>query len=103
MIGEYKVIAPLGDRVGFGTFETFWATEKYPTVEDAFNNKDCVVVNFVQDNEGKIWFHFTDLAEPEHQLFYRLIIQHFDPKLGIDTRDDNAACNLYNMKFQNKK
>jgi len=101
-VSDFTIIAPLGDRVGFGTFETFWDTKKYDHVEVAYVNCDCVVVDFVKDKGGKIWFHFTDLAEPEHEVFYSLLVQKFNPDLGIDTRDDNAAVNIYNKKFKNK-
>lgn len=100
---DYTIISPLGDRVGFGTFETFWPVDKYADVQDAYNNKDCVVVNFVQDSGGKIWFHFQDLSEPGHQVYYSLLVQNFSSHFGIDTRDDNAACNIYIDKFKNKK
>lgn len=102
MKGRFTIIAPLGDRIGYGTFETFWNIELYRDVDEAYAKSDCVVVNFVQDKGGKMWFHFNDLAEPEHQVYYSLLVQEFNPDLGIDTRDDNAAVNIYNKKFKNK-
>lgn len=85
---EYKKIAPLGDRPGHGTFETFFP---YETLEEAEKENDYVVVNFVEDQDEDIHLEFYHVQSPDDKIYYRIDYQNFIPALGIDTRDDNMA------------
>lgn len=60
-------------------------------MEEAMAANDIAVVDFVQDEKGVIYFeiyHTKDLAAKRH---YQLEVQHFDPQLGVDAFDDDAA------------
>lgn len=89
---ELSVISPLGPRTGPGTFDTFFDTVKYKTMEAALAAHDYVVVNFVANGFGTKSFEAYHSKEPHKKAYVELEIQHFP--FGIDMRDDQAACNL---------
>lgn len=90
MEDKYKVISPLGERIGIGTYDTFYNTEKFESCIEAMINKDAVCVNFVQDQEGIIYFEYYNIKDPDSKKYLRLGCQHFP--FGIDTRDDWMIC-----------
>jgi hypothetical protein len=91
---EYKTISPLGDRRGLGTFDTFWDTDKYNSLEIAVAENDYVQINFVLNENNIIYLEFFHSKDPEKKIYYRLEFQGFLPFLGIDTRDDNKAIQI---------
>ncbi len=98
---NYTKIAPLGKRAGVGTFETMWQTEKYATIEEAIAAEDYVCIDFVKGDDGRIYFEFYHSKYPELALDVPLMIQHFKPDLGIDTRDDDLAMLIGNKMLEN--
>lgn len=88
----YTVIAPLGERVGRGTFDTIYDNHKYKSVAKAIHNNDYVVVDFVQDGQGTIYFEAWYVKTPEAKAYQRLEIQHFP--FGIDMIDDQRGFEL---------
>jgi len=95
-------LALLGPRVGPGTFDIFFDTEKYKTQEEAIAANDCVIIDFVR-KDGDIYFEAYHTKEPGVLLYERLEIQHFIAHIGIDTRDDQRACRLaQELLFKNK-
>lgn len=95
---EYTVISPLGKRSGYGTFETFFDTGRFRSIEEA--KDDCVVVDFVKNSSGRIFFHAYRKDDKSRFSLYELERQNFPA--GVDVADDNAACamaeNLFNTE-----
>lgn len=89
---EYKKISPLGPRVGFGTFETLFDIDKYPTLEDATNANDYVILDFVIDERDLKHIECYHVRTPETKLYHRINYQHFP--FGLDAMDDHFACEL---------
>lgn len=89
---SYTKIALLGERKGIGTFETFFNTKKYTSVDDAIKANDCVVVDFVKDDTGIIYFEIKHSQKPDECKYHRLDIQR--PIFGIDALDDAACCRI---------
>ena len=94
-------IAPLGKRVGFGTYETFYDTGKYKTMEESFKANDAVAVDFVKDDKGVTYFKIYHIENTEHYELYRLQIQHFP--MGVDMFDDQWAAYYANQFFKRWK
>ena len=88
----YIKIDPLGKMPGPGTYDGFWNTEKYTSMEEAMSAEDIVTVDFVQDEKGDIYFEFYHTQRPAIKLHYRLGWQRF-PR-GVDTRDDWAVIEI---------
>lgn len=88
---KYTKISPLGPRPGIGTFDCWWNTDRYKSVVEAVAANDLVVVDFVQDEKGIIYFELHHTKDPEAKRHYELEIQNFIPALGIDAFDDHAA------------
>ena len=88
----YTKISPLGPRIGIGTFDTINVKEKYPDMNDAIAAKECVVVDFVKDEEGVIYFCAYHAKHVEDKLYRKLSIQYFP--VGIDLFDDEAAMEM---------
>jgi len=91
----YSKIAPLGERDGLGTFDTFYDNEAYKSFNEA--GKDVVIVDFVEKDEV-IYFRFTHKDKIE---YHRLQIQHFPA--GIDAFDDHAACVISDRLIKDNK
>lgn len=90
MEDKHKVISPLGERIGIGTYDTFFNADKFESVEEAIANNDAVCVNFVKDEEGIIYFEYFNIKDPDTKKYLRLDFQFFP--LGVDTRDDWRIC-----------
>lgn len=90
---EYTVFAPLGDRPGKGTYDTFW-DNKYKDLAEGLAANDVVVIDFVKDVKGVIYFRFYNTRRSDEKEYYRLGWQNFIPALGVDTRDDWKAIEI---------
>lgn len=77
----------LPDRKGRGTYDDFFS-HQYKNIGEAHAANDYIVVNLVKDAAGIIHFEFYHSNDPDYCRYHRLIIQHFIPEQGIDTRDD---------------
>ena len=88
----YEKIRPLPKRDGDGTYDQFWDMDKYDSLEKARKANDTVIIDFVKDEKGIIYFEFYHTKKPEEKTYYRLEWQHFP--FGVDTRDDNNATKL---------
>ena len=87
---SFTKISPLGPRVEEGTFETFFDGKKYHNMALARAANDMYIVDFVQDQNGIIYFEGYSLKQPELKTYHKLNYQHFPA--GIDVSDDAAAC-----------
>lgn len=94
-------ISPLGKRNGAGTFDEFWDTKKYETLEEAVKANDSVIIDFVQDSNDIIFLEFYHRKHPSKVRHYRLMFQFFP--LGLDTRDDNTAEEIARKMLQENK
>lgn len=88
----YKVISPLGPRVGPGTFDAVWEQTNYPTIEEAMKASDYAVINFVEDEDRIKYFEAYYIRTPEVKKYLRLEIQDFP--FGIDMIDDQNGFRL---------
>lgn len=88
---SYEKISPLGKRSGLGTYETFFDAALYGQAQ-AIIAKKAVIVDFVKDEQGTIYFELYHAQAPEDKLYHRLMIQHFP--FGVDTRDDHSSWEL---------
>lgn len=86
---SYTKISPLGPRLGPGTFDCVFDTDKYVSVDSAVDANDFVKIDFVKNEEDIIFFEFSHSKLPNEKTYKRLQIQHFP--FGIDVFDDNAA------------
>ena len=90
----YTKIYPLGERLGLGSYDTFYDTEKYNNIEEAIKNNDCVIANFVSDENSIIYFEVMDSKYPDKAKYHCLNIQHFP--FGVDISDDESCVELVN-------
>lgn len=90
LMKKFEKISPLGERKGPGTFDGFWDNTKYDTMQEALEANDMVVVDFIKDENGIIYFEFYHIAEPNKKEIQMLQIQHFPA--GVDIMDDQMAC-----------
>lgn len=96
-----KKISPLGKRNGAGTFDEFWDTDKYDSVEQASKKNDTVIIDFVKDESDIIYLEFYHTKNPDVKTHYKLMYQFFP--LGVDTRDDDNACEIANKILKENK
>jgi len=94
----YEIISPLGPRNGDGTFDTFFDLEKYKNQDEAKSSNDLVVINFVKNEGGLIFFEGYHSKVPDRKLYRQLNYQHFP--FGIDISDDNLAQELADNLFK---
>lgn len=97
----YTKISPLGPRVGPGSFDCFFDSTRYATMQEALSAGDYVVVDFVEDDQQIIYFEFHHSITPEERHHLRLQIQHFP--FGIDMFDDQAAGEMATAMFLKHK
>jgi len=93
----YTKISPLGKRECIGTFDCFFDTKKFTSMQETIDAHDFVVVDFVKDEDEIIHFEFYNTKTPDVKKYYRLQIQHFP--FGIDMFDDQAACEISSTLF----
>lgn len=90
---SYKIIDPIGHKEeSKGTFDTFFSSEKYNTLQDCYNANDYIVGNFVEDEEGVVYIELFSSKNPKTKKYHRLIHQNI--RAGIDMIDDSLACKL---------
>lgn len=81
---EHTIVAPLGKRLGLGTYDTFWDRERYVSYHDAEDHGGLVVVDFVCDADDVVYFQIYPLNAPKTLRYVRLNQQHFPCGLGIE-------------------
>lgn len=89
---QYTKISPLGHRLGPGTFDAFFDTEKYVDLNEAEKANDVVIVDFVVGDDDLVYFQFHNSKNPAEKKYHRLNYQHFP--CGVDALDDNAAVEI---------
>lgn len=96
----FTKISPLGPRAGYGTYETFYDTAKYSSMDEAKFYDDVAVVDFVKNEDGVIFFRVYSTKTPDKFLYHELQVQHFP--FGVDYGDDLAVCNLVHLLWDKK-
>ncbi|MCK9209258.1 MAG: hypothetical protein M0P61_00340 [Ignavibacteriaceae bacterium] len=89
---SYTKISLFGERKGVGTFETFFNTGKYKSIDEAIKINDYVIVDFVKDDKGIIYFEIKHSQRQNESIYHRLNIQR--PICGIDVSDDVVCCEI---------
>lgn len=89
---SYKIVAPFGRQESKGTFDDFFSTKKYNSLQEAYLNEDYVECDFVQDDAGVLYIECKNVKDPENKKYHRLMIQK--PVFGLDMMDDYAAVEL---------
>ena len=89
---NYEKVNLFGKQQSRGTFDDFFSTEKYNSLQQAYEANDYVECDFVKDSEGVLYIEAKNVKAPENKKYHRLIIQR--PVYGLDVADDNAGCEL---------
>ena len=89
---KYEKIYLFGKQKSRGTFDDFFKTEKYDSLQEAYDAKDYVECNFVKDNEGILYIEAKNVSKPDVKKYHRLNYQR--PVCGLDVSDDNAGCEI---------
>jgi len=94
---KYEKINLFGRQKSRGTFDDFFSTEKYESIQEAYNNNDYVECDFVKDEVGIIYIEARNISKPEVRKYHRLGWQR--PVAGLDVSDDNAVCRISSTLF----
>lgn len=89
---KYTTIALFGKQKSKGTFDDFYSTEKYESLEKAYEANDYVKGDFVLDEENTKYIEFCNVSNPDKKEYHRLNYQNCP--FGLDGLDDNLACEL---------
>jgi len=91
---EYEIVNLFGPNKSRGTFDDFFDTDKYESIEAAWAAKDYVQGNFVMDSDGVLHIEAMNVARPDVKKHHKLEIQH--PFAGLDVLDDNHGTTMAN-------
>lgn len=89
---DYKKINLFGKQKSRGTYDDFYNTEKYDTIEQAYEANDYVECDFVRDHHGDLYIEAKNVKNPDRRIYHRL--HHQRPVAGLDVYDDEAGCEL---------
>ncbi len=89
---SYEKISLFGKHQSKGTFDDFFNTKKYSTLQEAYDANDYVECDFVKDKEGVLYIEAKNVKNPNTKKHHRLNYQR--PVAGLDVSDDNAGCKL---------
>lgn len=89
---NYTKIDLFGKKESRGTFDDFFSTDKYETLQDAYKANDYVECDFVQDENGILYIEARNVKNPDVKEYHRLNYQHC--LAGIDVSDDAGGCDI---------
>lgn len=89
---NYTKFYLFGKMKSRGTFDDFFNTDKYDSLEAAYAANDYVEADFVRDEQAAILIELRHSKNPDKRLYHRLNYQ--EPRFGLDISDDNAAMEL---------
>lgn len=75
-----------------GTFDDFFDTKKYSSIQDAYKENDYVQSDYVRDDDGALYIEAHHVKNPEVKKYHKLNFQR--PVAGIDILDDNLAAEM---------
>ena len=88
----YTKIDLFGNQKSKGTFDDFFDTEKYMTMQEAYAANDYVECDFVKDDDGILYIEARHVQFPEIRKYHELNWQR--PVAGLDVLDDSLGCEL---------
>lgn len=88
----YKKIDLFGRHTSRGTFDDFFKTEKYKTMQEAYEANDYVECDYVIDQNNIIYIEARHVKNPDVRKYHRLNWQYCPA--GIDILDDQLACEM---------
>lgn len=88
----YTKISLFGPKKSKGTFDDFFSTEKYKSLEEAYAANDYVTCDFVKDEAGIIHIECKHVRVPDQKKYHELNYQHCPA--GLDALDDSLACEM---------
>lgn len=94
---NYEKIYLFGKKESRGTFDDFYSTEKYNSLQDAYDANDYVECDYVKDENGTILIEARNVNNPEIKKYHKLNFQNCPA--GIDIMDDNLACEMATTLF----
>jgi hypothetical protein len=89
---NYIKIYLFGKRKSRGSFDDFYSTEKYDSLEQAYEANDYVECDFLRGDDGLIYIDAKNVKKPEDKDLFCLNYQNCPA--GIDVLDDNLACEM---------
>ncbi len=89
---NYQKIDPFGKKQSRGTFDDFFSTEKYQSIQDAYLVNDYAECDYVRGEDGLIYIEAKNMKHPEVKKYHKLNYQHFP--FGIDALDDRLASEM---------
>ncbi len=97
MSNQYNKIYLFGKKESRGSFDDFYSTEKYDSIQSAYENNDYIECDFVKDEGGTIFIEARNVKSPEVKKYHRLNFQHCP--FGIDALDDSLAVQMATTLF----
>lgn len=88
----YTKTALFGPKASKGTFDDFFSTEKYRSLQEAYNANDYVTCDFVRNDDGVIFIECRHVMFPDNKKYHELNYQHCPA--GLDALDDSLACEM---------
>jgi hypothetical protein len=92
---KYEKIYLFGKKQSKGSFDDFFDTEKYSSIEQAWEANDYVECDFVKNESGTLFIEARHSKKPESKLYHELNFQRCP--FGLDVSDDSAGCELANQ------
>lgn len=89
---SYERIYLFGKKESRGTFDDFFDTTKFKTLQEAYEANDYVECDFVQDETGTLFIEARNVKQPDVRKYHQLNYQRCPA--GLDVSDDNAGCEL---------
>jgi len=89
---KYEKVYLFGKQKSRGTFDDFFDTKKYDSLQLAYDKNDYVECDFVKDEDGTLYIEAKNVSKPDIKKYHKLNYQR--PVAGIDVSDDNAGCKL---------
>lgn len=94
----FEVIDLFGKRKSKGTFDDFYNTELYDSLDEAYNANDFVLCNFVK-SEGTLYIECHHTKTPGTKE--RIMLNFQNCPAGLDVSDDTAGVNLAIKMLEN--
>lgn len=88
----YEKINLFGPQGSRGSFDDFFDTAKYETMQQAYEANDYVECDFVKDENGVLYIEARHVKKPDERKYHMLTYQR--PFAGLDVSDDGAGYNL---------
>lgn len=92
---SYEKIYLFGKKESRGSFDDFFSTIKYKSLQEAYDANDYVECDFVKDENNILFIEARHIQEPEKKLYHKLNYQRCPA--GLDVSDDTEGCTIANQ------